>query len=95
MATNGQSVSCNVTESDRMLRAAKEQKSNKTFVVCRATSLDDLHWVMKQATEEGWMPNGGKLKLTTKATSCSLAPICSSVGVHSKRRIIKGSLLAS
>ena len=52
----GHSVPCNVTESDRMLRASEGQKSNKTFVVRRATSLDDLHWVLKQAAEVGWMP---------------------------------------
>ena len=51
----GHSAPCNVIESDRVLMANEDQKSNKTFVVRRATSLDDLQWVMNQATEEGWM----------------------------------------
>ena len=51
----GHSAPCNVIESDRVLMANEDQKSNKTFLVRRATSLDDLQWVMNQATEEGWM----------------------------------------
>ena len=51
----GHSAPCNVIESDRVLMATEDQKSNKTFVVRRATSLDDLQWVMNQGTEEGWM----------------------------------------
>ena len=31
-------------------------KSSDTFVIRRATSLDDLQWVMKIATEEGFIP---------------------------------------
>ena len=53
----GHSAPCNVIESDRVLMANEDQKSNKTFVVRRATSLDDLQWVMNQATEEGTMPH--------------------------------------
>ena len=51
----GHSAPCNVIESDRVLMANEDPKSNKTFIVRRATSLDDLKWVMSQATEEGWM----------------------------------------
>ena len=51
----GHSAPCNVIVSDRVLMANEDQKINKTFVVRRATSLDDLQWVMKQTTEEGWM----------------------------------------
>ena len=51
----GYSAPCNVIESDRVLMANEDQKSNKTFLVRRATSLDDLQWVMNQGTEEGWM----------------------------------------
>ena len=51
----GHSAPCNVIESDRILMANEEQKSSKTFVVRRATSLDDLKWVMNQGTKEGWM----------------------------------------
>ena len=51
----GHSAPCNVIEPDRILMANEEQKSSKTFVVRRATSLDDLQWVINQATQEGWM----------------------------------------
>ena len=31
-------------------------KNEETFVIRRATSLDDLQWVIEMATEEGFMP---------------------------------------
>ena len=43
-------------ELGRMLTGSEHQKTNNTFIVRRANSLDDLHWVMNQALEEGLMP---------------------------------------
>ena len=50
------SIPCNMTGSGRMLTRSEDPKSNKTFVVRHANSLDDLQWVTNQASEEGWMP---------------------------------------
>ena len=49
------SVSCNVSRMDSILKVFDERQKNRTFVVRRATSLEDLQWVIKRATEEGRM----------------------------------------
>ena len=51
----GHSVPGNVTESNRTVKASDEGQKEK-FVVRRAASLDDLQWVVKRASEEGWTP---------------------------------------
>ena len=48
------SVPCNVTKRDCMPTTSDEGQNNKSFVVRRANSLDDLQWVIKRATEEGF-----------------------------------------
>ena len=54
--TISNSVLCSVSVSDRMLNVSDEGQKSEAFVVRHATSLDDLQWVIRKATEEGWMP---------------------------------------
>ena len=39
-----------------MMASEGTSKNEETFVIRRATSLDDLQWVIEMATEEGWSP---------------------------------------
>ena len=39
-----------------MMASEGMSKNAETFVIRRATSLDDLQWVIKMATQEGWAP---------------------------------------
>ena len=55
MRTISHSVPCNVSGSDSILKVFDEGQNNRTFIVRRATSLEDLQWVIKRATEEGRM----------------------------------------
>ena len=39
-----------------MMASEDSTKNSDIFVIRRATSLDDLYWVIKIATEEGFIP---------------------------------------
>ena len=39
-----------------MMASEGTSKNEETFVIRRATSLEDLQWVIEMATEEGWSP---------------------------------------
>ena len=47
-----------------MMASEGTSKNEETFVIRRATSLDDLQWVIEMATEEGFMPREKRLSAT-------------------------------
>ena len=47
-----------------MMASEGRSKNKEYFVIRRATSLDDLQWVIKLSTEEFFLPIRGRLSAT-------------------------------